>query len=178
MQSRIEDVVRSSPAGEQWIAQPDSGWASAKLNPAAAGAIAEEELADLRTWLEKRWNGTPRDTMVLQRMLKYLPGGEKLTRWSEAAPYLLTIVVATHHAFFGHVDLIIIGGYTLATWLTERLSNEVASRTRTTNRRIAERFEQLAHEQITRTAAWLDERAPAGTVIQRLQRQMESIGEG
>lgn len=178
VQSRIEDVLRSSPAAEQWMAQPDSGWSNAKLDPAAAGAIAEEELADLRTWLEKRWNATPRDTMVLQRMLKYLPGGEKLTRWSEAAPYLLTIVVATHHAFFGHVDLMIIGGYTLATWLTERLSNEVASRTRTTNRRIAERFERLAHEQITRAIAWLDERAPSAKVIDRLQQQMESIGEG
>ena len=64
--------------------------------------------------------------MLLQKLLKHLPGGEKLTQWSEAAPYLLTIVVATHHAFFGHIDLMILGGYTLATWLTERLSNEVA----------------------------------------------------
>jgi hypothetical protein len=177
VQSRIEDVLRSSPAGEQWLASPDSGWSTAKLDPNAAGAIAEEELADLRGWLEKRWNATPRDTMLLQRFLKYLPGGEKLTRWSEAAPYLLTIVVATHHAFFGHVDLMIIGGYTLATWLTERLSNEVAARTRHTNRRIGERFERLAHEQITRAIAWLEERAPSAKVIERLQQQMESIGE-
>jgi hypothetical protein len=178
VQSRIEDVVRSSSAGEQWLASPDSGWAQAKLDPAAAGAIADEELADLRGWLEKRWNATPRDTMLLQRMLKYLPGGEKLTRWSEAAPYLLTIVVATHHAFFGHVDLIIIGGYTLATWLTERLSNEVAARTRHTNRRIGERFERLAHEQIIRAVDWLNQRAPSANVIERLQQQMELIGEG
>jgi len=178
VQSRIEDVLRSSPAGEQWLASPDSGWAQAKLDAALAGAIADEELADLRSWLEKRWNATPRDTMLLQRFLKYLPGGDKLTQWSEAAPYLLTIVVATHHAFFGHVDLMIIGGYTLATWLTERISNEVASRTRQTNRRIAERFERLAHDQIMRAIAWLDERAPSAKVIDRLQQQMESIGEG
>jgi hypothetical protein len=178
VQSRIEDVLRSSPAGEQWLASPDSGWSQAKLNPAQAVAIADEELADLRSWLEKRWNATPRDTMLLQRFLKYLPGGEKLTQWSEAAPYLLTIVVATHHAFFGHVDLMIIGGYTLATWLTERISNEVASRTRQTNRRIAERFERLAHDQITRAIAWLDERAPSMKVVDRLQQQMEAIGEG
>jgi hypothetical protein len=68
-------------------------------------------------------------------------GADKLTQWSEAAPYLLTIVVATHHAFFGHVDLIILGGYSLATWLTERLSNEVAARTRQANRSINDRFE-------------------------------------
>ena len=87
-------------------------------------------------------------------------------------------MVATHHAFFGHVDLMIIGGYTLATWLTERLSNEVAARTRTTNRRIAERFERLVHEQITRAIAWVDAQAPPTKVIERLQQQMESIGEG
>jgi predicted NBD/HSP70 family sugar kinase len=80
---------------------------------------------------------------VLTKLIKHLPGGEKLTRWSEAAPYLLAAVVATHHAFFGPVDLMVIGGWSLATWLTERLSNEVASRTRETNRAINRRFETV-----------------------------------
>ena len=143
---------RSAPAPPASGGSPTCAAAghAAKLDPQQAGAIADDELARSAGWLEKRWNATPRDTALLQKMLKHLPGGEKLTQWSEAAPYLLTIVVATHHAFFGHVDLMIIGGYTLATWLTERLSNEVASRTRQTNRSIAERFERLAHEQITR----------------------------
>ena len=54
-----------------------------------------------------------------------------------------------------------LGGYSLATWLTERLSNEVAARTRLTNQRIAERFAKLAHEQIEKSCAWLASRALA-----------------
>src|SRR3712207_7567240 len=50
-----------------------------------------------------------------------------------------SIVAAAHGAFFGHVDLLIIGGFSLATWLTQKLSDEVAARTRATNRRIAQR---------------------------------------
>src|SRR5688572_9907559 len=59
VQSRIEDVLRSSSAGERWVADVRGGWPAARIDPQQAGAIAEEELADLRTWLEKRWHGTP-----------------------------------------------------------------------------------------------------------------------
>ena len=76
-----------------------------------AGEIADEELANLHNWLEKKWNATPRNTALLAQLIKHLPGGEKLTQWSEAAPYLLAVVVATHHAFFGPVDLLVIGGW-------------------------------------------------------------------
>jgi hypothetical protein len=169
IQSRIEDVLRSDPLGQRWIDDASAEWAQAKLNPEAAGAIADAELEDLRSWLEKKWNATPRDTALLRKLLKHLPGGEKLTRWSEAAPYLLTIVVATHHAFFGHVDLMIIGGYSLATWLSERMSNEVASRARLTNKRLAERFEALAHEQIERVVAFIAARAPSAQTINRIR---------
>src|SRR4029078_6120492 len=89
---------------------PPSDYTAVKLDPADAGKIADEELAELRGWLERRWNATPRDTALLMRLLKHLPGGERLTKLSEAAPYLLAIIVATHHAFFGHVDLMILGG--------------------------------------------------------------------
>ncbi|MBC8107784.1 MAG: hypothetical protein H7Z14_14425, partial [Anaerolineae bacterium] len=89
--------------------------------------------------------------------------------WSEAAPYLLAAVVVTHHAFFGPVDLMVIGGWSLATWLTEKLSNEVASRTRETNRAINRRFEHLAHQQINRAVAWLDSRAPSKRVLDELK---------
>ena len=132
-----------------------SGLDASKIDPATAGKIADDEIADLKNWLESRWNATPRDTAILKKILAIVPGGDKLTQWSEAAPYLLTIIVATHHAFFGHVDLLVLGGYSLATWLTERLSNEVAARTRLTNQRISERFTALAHEQIEKIAAWL-----------------------
>src|SRR5207244_1540123 len=140
-----------------------------RVDPDSARIIAREELANLKQWLEKRWEAKPRDTRLLLSIVKHLPGGEQLTRWSEAAPYLLAIIVATHHAFFGHVDLMILGGWGLATWLTERLSNEVAAQTRATNRRIEERFARLAHDQIERFAQWLDRQAAEAQVIRKLE---------
>ena len=106
-------------------------------------------MKQLNDWLQKRWNATPRDTVLLLKLLRHLPGGEKLTQWTEAAPYLLAIIVAAHHAIFGHMDLMILGGYSVATWLTERLSNEVAARTRQANRAIAMRFEKLGTTNFT-----------------------------
>ncbi|MEO6436976.1 MAG: GTPase domain-containing protein, partial [Tepidisphaeraceae bacterium] len=178
LQSRIDDVVRSAPPGEAWIAQAPESYAAMRISPERAAAIAEDELAQLKAWLENRWNATPRDTAILHKLLKHVPGGAKLTQWSEAAPYLLAIVVATHHAFFGHIDLMILGGYTLATWLSERLSNEVASRTRRANKAIAERFEALAHEQIEQACTWLESRAPATKDLERLARIAEAFQSG
>ncbi|MEA2707566.1 MAG: hypothetical protein QOF78_167 [Phycisphaerales bacterium] len=178
LQSRIDDVVRSAPAGQRWIDGDAVSYNTMKIEPARASAIAQDELAQLRTWLETRWNATPRDTAMLQKMLKYVPGADKLTQWSEAAPYLLTIIVATHHAFFGHIDLMILGGYSLATWLTERLSNEVASRTRQANRSINDRFERLAHEQIVRAVAWLETRAPTSAALEKLRRSADALQPG
>jgi hypothetical protein len=175
VQSRIEDVLRSSPAGQRWLNGNEATYKQARFDPGEAGRIAAEELGELEKWLEQRWNATPRDTMLLMRLLKHLPGGEKLTRWTEAAPYLLAVVVATHHAFFGPVDLMVLGGWSLATWLTEKLSNEVAMRTRSTNRRIAERFSELAHAQIDRVAEWLDAQAPTEREIEALERAGEDL---
>ena len=178
VQSRIEDVIRSDDTGQRWLDDAEAdGWSTVKFDPNRAGAIADEELNELRAWLEQKWNATPRDTALLKKLLKVLPGAERLTKWSEAAPYLLTVVVASHHAMFGGVDLMILGGYSLATWLSERLSNEVASRTRLTNRRIGERFEQLAHEQIQRALTWLALRAPPGDALDRLQRLAEQMAD-
>jgi hypothetical protein len=178
VQSRIDDVIRGDEAGQRWIDQDGGSYAAMRIPSEHASQIAQDELAQLRAWLEKRWNATPRDTAMLHKVLKHIPGGEKLTQWSEAAPYLLTIIVATHHAFFGHVDLMILGGYTLATWLTERLSNEVASRTRQANRAIADRFERLAHEQIEQACAWLETRAPTAAALEKLRRTAEPLGAG
>jgi hypothetical protein len=106
-----------------------------------------------------------------------LPGGKQLTKWSEAAPYLLTVIVATHHAFFGHIDLLILGSYSLATWLGERLSNEVTSRTRQTNRQIAERFAKLAREQVERVCVWLEQRTPGTEQLRRLEHMADELSE-
>jgi hypothetical protein len=177
VQARIDDILRSDPTTTRWLDDAEHSFDAAKIDPEQAGAIADEELAELRGWLEKKWNATPRDTALLTKLIKHLPGGEKLTQWSEAAPYLLAAVVATHHAFFGHVDLLILGGYSLATWLTERISNEVASRARETNRAISRRFAELAQAQINRVVAWLDQRAPSTKTLTELQKQADRVSE-
>ncbi|HZK80067.1 MAG TPA: hypothetical protein VFC46_03350, partial [Humisphaera sp.] len=169
LQSRIDDLLRSSSAAQKWIAAGSDAYASSRIAPDDAGRIAEEELAELRNWLEKRWNATPWDTRALQSLLKHLPGGKKLTSMTEAAPYLLAIGLIAHHALFG-TDLIVLGGYTLATWLTERLSNEVAVHTRSANTRIADRFTQLAHEQIQKTCAWIQKQAVSSASLEQLER--------
>ena len=177
LQSRIEDALRGSAVASPWIERRAGSYSEAKLPPRRASQIAEEELADLRAWLEQRWHGTPRDTRIVQKLLSVLPGGKTVTKWSEAAPYLLAIVVATHHAFFGPIDLLVLGSFSLATWLGEKLSNEVTSRTREANRRIGERFTELAREQIERTCGWLDAQAPPATELDRLDALANELSE-
>jgi len=178
IQSRIDDIVRSTPAGQRWFADPANGYDTSKIDLSEAGKIADEELKELNDWLTRRWNATPRDTALLLKLVRHLPGGEKLTQWTETAPYLLAIIVAAHHAFFGHIDLMILGGYSLATWLTERLSNEVAARTRLANRTIAERFEKLAHEQILRTIKWIESRVTSSTELDGIESAADKLQEG
>lgn len=180
IQSRIDDVVRGAASGQKWMEDKSAAYAESKIDPAEAGKIADDELKQLNDWLQKRWNATPRDTALLLKLLKHLPGGDRLTRWTEAAPYLLAIIVAAHHVFFWHTDLMILGGYSLATWITERLSNEVASRTRLANRMIAARFEKLGREQIRRSVAWIESRAPKVGELDAIDRLADELqgGEG
>jgi hypothetical protein len=175
IQSRIDDVVRSLPSGSAWMSDPSANYSNSKIDPAGAGKIADDELKELKDWLQKRWNATPRDTALLLKLLRHLPGGNKLTQWSEAAPYLLALIVAAHHAFFWHTDIVILGGYSIAAWLTERLSNEVASRTRQANRNIAARFENLARDQIRRSIAWTESRAPKIAEIEAIEKLADGI---
>jgi hypothetical protein len=177
VRSRIDDVIRSNPIGAKWIEQDPDAYQQAMIDPATAGLIATTEIQQLREWLEKKWNATPRDTRMLQAMVKYLPGGKKLTQWSEAAPYLLTAALIVHHALFWHIDLPVLGGYTLVTWLTERISNEVNHRTRATNRNMSQRFEQLAHEQIQRICVWMDRQSPSAKDLDKLERMMNELAE-
>ncbi|HSU69605.1 MAG TPA: GTPase domain-containing protein [Tepidisphaeraceae bacterium] len=179
LQSRLDDALRSNNLIQRWSKEGSPApYQSALLDPAEAGKIAEEELAELNRWLEQRWNATPRDTRILQSLVKYLPGGKKITQWSEAAPYLLVLIVAaaTHH-LFGGVDFIVLGGWSLATWLSERLSNEVAAHTRQTNQKITDRFARLAHDQIERLTRWLDEQAPDDKGLDQLERAIDAARE-
>lgn len=175
LQSKIDDLIRAAPQSPKWIAADAQAYADARIDPAEAGKIADEELAELRAWLEQRWNTVPRDTRIVQSMLKLIPGGKKLVQMSEAAPYLLAVVVASHHAVFGGVDLMILGGYSLATWITEKLSNEVASRTRKANDRIAQRYTELAQRQIDRMIGWLNRQSPSAEELRKLAGMFESL---
>jgi hypothetical protein len=177
VQSRIDDAIRSNPVTLAWQEHDSSPYAASKLNPDLAGQIADDEIAQLQNWLETQWNATPRDTAIIEKMLKLLPGGKQLTKWSEAAPYLLAVVVATHHVFFGHIDLLILGGFSLATWLSEKLSNQVAARTRQANNAIASRFSDLAHKQIEQTCAWLNGCAASTREIENLTVITDQISE-
>ncbi|HVT87454.1 MAG TPA: dynamin family protein [Tepidisphaeraceae bacterium] len=177
VQTRIDDALRSNSTSQKWIEASPSDYAATKFDLDQAGTIADEQIAQLQAWLEKHWNATPRDTAMIERLLKVLPGGEKLTRWSEAAPYLLAIVVATHHAFFGHIDLMILGGYSLATWLTEKINNQVANRTRAANNAIAQDFTELVKRQIDRTCTWLNNQAPTAAQIRSMTQLMETLSE-
>ena len=175
VQSRLDDLLRGTKLFQ--LAEDDEkapAWQPALIDRNDAGKIADEELADLKSWLQQRWNAKPRDTRMIEALLKHLPGGQKITKWTEAAPYLLvlSVVVATHH-LLGGIDLAVIGGWSVATWLTERISNEVASRTRQTNQKISDRFARLAHDQIRRLCQWLDEQAPSTKKLDQLQRQLD-----
>ncbi len=166
LQSRIDDLLKDQ------VRLDTPTW---KLPTDSAGNIVDDELGKLKAWLETKWNGTPRDTAILNKLLKVIPGAEKLNKYSEAAPYLLAIACVTHGAFFGHLDLMILGGYSAFTWLTERLSDEVASQTRATNRAIAARYEALAREQIDTAIAWLERQAPSREQLNDIRDQLDAI---
>jgi hypothetical protein len=175
VQSRIDDALRSSSLGTGWLTERQTAFVAAKMDPALAGNIADEELASLKQWLEKRWNATPRDTVLLLRLLRYLPGGDKIVAWTEAAPYLLAIILATHYTLFGHVDLLAVGGFSLVTWLTEKLSNEVSKHVKETNRKIGVRFAELAHAQINQVIEWLRQQAPDSASLTKLQKMLDDL---
>lgn len=168
MQSRIDDLLRTSPAAQKWMV-PEGANEATCVAPDDAGRIADEEIGELKVWLEKRWNTTPKDTKAVHAMLRHLPGGKKLSALAEAAPYLLTVGLIADH-LTGFTVTATVGGFMLLTGLTERLSNEVARQTRATNNRIADRFARLAHDQIERTCAWLDRQAVPTRMIERLDR--------
>ncbi len=175
LRSRIDDQTRA--AGVDPLLLESTQYKQLLIDPAEAGKIADEELASLKAWLEERWNKTPRDTAMLVNLLKYLPGGKQVIRLSEAAPYLLTLVVISHHAMFGHVDLIVLGSWSLFTWLTEKLSNEVTARARLANQRLTERFGQLAEKQVEQIDRFLRASAPDRQALADLQNLAQQLND-
>jgi hypothetical protein len=180
LHSRIDDLIRTTPLGVELLDQPASlaaAYTATKLPAAAASKIAEEELAALKAWLEQRWNATPRDTRAVEKFLNLLPGGRSLSRWTEAAPYLLAVVSAATTTLSAGMDLVVIGSFTLATWLGEKLSNEVTGRTRQANAAIATRFAELARAQINQTCAFLDSLVPPPAQLAALHRRTDELSE-
>ena len=175
LHSRIDDLLRDSPEAQGMVHASNGAYAQVKASPADAARIAEEELAELKDWLQKRWDAKPRDTRVIQKMLGALPGGKHLAKWSEAAPYLLAAIVVAHHASGIPIDLIVFGSYSLATWLGEKISNEVTGRTRQANKRIADRFNALAREQVERVCAFLDSQATSHEHLTRIERMADTL---
>jgi hypothetical protein len=155
LQGCIDEILRGHSLSQRWMTEDADAYAATRIDPAEAVRIADEELASLKTWLDQRWESAPRDTRVMQSLLKHLPGGRHAVKLSEAAPYLLAVAVAAHGAFFGPIDLLIIGGFSLVTWLGEKFSNETAARARQANRTMRERFELLAGQQVRQVHDWL-----------------------
>jgi hypothetical protein len=173
VQSRIDDIIRSSGRGTQWLDDPANAYAASKLPTEQAIAIADEEIAALKDWMNQRWNATPRDTAMIKKLIKHLPGGEKLTTIPEAAPWLLFLLNFEPH--FHVLHALTFGGYSLVTWLTEKISNEVAAQAKKSNQRIADRFTALAHQQIEKSCAWLAGRVAPAALLDQLDRLADEI---
>jgi hypothetical protein len=161
LQSRVADVMSDGGFAA------DSTWHVAADR---AGQIVDDETAALKSWLEEKWNSSPRDTALLNKLIGKIPGAARLSKYSEAAPYLLTIACATTSTMLGGLDQLVLGGYFAATWLGERLSNEVTQRTRQANKNIDRRFAALIAEQVDVATRWLNAQAPSA-------RALDSIGE-
>ena len=169
-QERMADVIRAHvPAAEQ-----GGDW---RIDRSRASEIVTTETDALRAWLEQRWNSSPRDTALILKLVQKLPGGHRLTKLSESAPYLVVIACGLNHLAFSGLDLLVIGGFSLATWLGEKMSDEVAQRTRQANKNIDTRFAELLRRQANEAIAWLAARIPAGSDLDALSRQLDELRE-
>lgn len=170
-QEKIADVLRAQcPAmsGDEW-----------RIDKAQAAGIVDSEIESLRLWLEERWNKNPRDTAAILKVVNKLPGGERLTKLSESAPYLLVIAAGLHHMAWGGLDLLVIGGFSLAAWIGDKLNDEVAARTREVNSNIDRRFAELVRQQSNRAVAWLNEQIPSAAALDATAAHLDDlVGEG
>jgi hypothetical protein len=168
LQGRCTEVLRDVG----FPADRDASW---QLDPDDGAAVADRELAELRRWLEARWDSKPRDTRALEWLAKHVPGGKHVTKLSEAAPYLLVASSAATSVVLGPVDQVVIGGYLLTTWLGEKLSNEVAAKTRQTNAAIAKGFADLCDRQADEAARWAGTFAPSPQKLAALEAAIERV---
>jgi hypothetical protein len=139
-----------------------------RIDRSEAEAVVQHQLDELRQWLEARWDAKPRDTRALEWLAKHVPGGKHVTKLSETAPYLLIAASAATSFVTAGAEQVAIGGYLLTTWLGEKLSNEVAARTRQANAAIQDDFAALCNQQVAEASAWLDANAPDPAAVKRL----------
>ena len=174
LQSRIDDILRDSPTVARRLNDPTA--AVIKIDPAQAGAIVEDELQTLRKWLEQRWNQNPRDTLLVMKLLRFLPGGQRITKAVEAAPYLLLIFFVLNPGHMMH-EAIFGAGYAAVMAIISKLSDEVAAHIRATNRRIARRFTELGQRQIAATQAWIRQQVPPARQLETLEQAVNYLAD-
>jgi hypothetical protein len=99
-------------------------------------------------------------------LLKYLPGGSKIVKWTEASPYLLTLVLVTH----GAVSATSTSSSSAATACD--LADRAAAATRSPPAP-AQRMQRSPtaspprHDQLERVRTWLDRQAPSAKVLEQ-----------
>jgi 50S ribosome-binding GTPase len=175
-QEQMGDVVRRAASPSESPTDVEASAADAwRLDRSLASEIVTSETEALRQWLEARWNANPRDTALILKLVQKLPGGQRLTRLSESAPYLVVLACGLNHLAFSGLDLVVIGGFSLVAWLGEKMSDEVAQRTRQTNRNIDRRFAELIRRQSDAAIDWLNASIPDRAALDALARHLDDL---
>ncbi len=174
-QNSMENVLLGDPYGKKWITQSELAYQATKLPVEDAKQIYQTQMDRLQQWMNQRRDATPRDTEILMKLLRLLPGGKKLIKWTEAAPWLMIVILVTHGAFFGHWDVPLIGGYYLFNFLAQRFSDEVKKRARQANSDIEADFVDLNLQQVRRIVQWINQQVPSHQMIEQLRRAVEDL---
>ncbi len=144
-----------------------------EIDAERAAGIVTDEMNQLRDWLENHRGRDPLDTRIVKKLLGAVPGGDKLTRYSEWTPYLIAAGFLTTRLSPIPIDLLVIGGFSLAAWGGEKLNNAVVRRTSQANSQISMRYAALVAEQIEWAITRLDQAAPSDAVLDRLARALD-----
>jgi GTPase SAR1 family protein len=160
-----EAITEAMPKGAPAIAF--------EIDADRAASIVTDEMNQLRDWLESHRGRDPLDTRIVKKLLGAVPGADKLTRYSEWTPYLLAAGFLTTRLSPIPIDLLVIGGFSLAAWGGEKLNNAVVRRTSQANTQISVRYAALVAEQIEWAIARLDQAVPSDAILDRLAHALD-----
>lgn len=160
-----EAIAEAMPKGTPMIAF--------EIDAERAAGIVTDEMNQLRDWLENHRGRDPLDTRIVKKLLGAVPGGDKLTRYSEWTPYLIAAGFLTTRLSPIPIDLLVIGGFSLAAWGGEKLNNAVVRRTSQANTQISVRYAALVAEQIEWAIAQLDQSMPSEATLDKLTRALD-----